>query len=110
MTSKRLENYGKINREKIYSFSWENKKYFCENGSYNLTHINKLNDHEPHDSLSIKDIFIHSSNIGISKIVNEMNHKDIAYEEGATKKGIYLILDKVIKVGSKVAISISEKV
>ena len=41
---------------------------------------------------------------------DELNHKDIAYEEGATKKGIYLILDKVIKVGSKVAISISEKV
>ena len=41
---------------------------------------------------------------------DELNHKDIAYEEGATKKGIYSILDKVIKVGSKVAISISEKV
>ncbi len=27
MTSKRLDNYGKINREKIYSFSWENKNY-----------------------------------------------------------------------------------
>ena len=60
-----------------YNYDIKNKKYFCENGSYNLTHINKLNDHEPHDSLSIKDIFIHSSNIGISKIVNEMNHKDI---------------------------------
>ena len=41
---------------------------------------------------------------------DELNHKDIAYEEGATKKGIYSVLDKVIKVGSKVAISISEKV
>ena len=41
---------------------------------------------------------------------DELNHKDIAYEEGATKKGIYSILDKVIKVGSNVAISISEKV
>ena len=60
-----------------YNYDIENKKYFCENGSYNLTHINKLNDHEAHDSLSIKDIFIHSSNIGISKIVNEMNRKDI---------------------------------
>ena len=41
---------------------------------------------------------------------DELNHKDIAYEEGATEKGIYSVLDKVIKVGSKVAISISEKV
>ena len=41
---------------------------------------------------------------------DELNHKDIAYEEGATKKGIYSVLDKVIKIGSKVAISISEKV
>ena len=40
---------------------------------------------------------------------DELNHKDIAYEEGATKNGIYSVLDKVIKVGSKVAISISEK-
>ena len=55
----------------------ENKKYYCENGSYRLTHENKLRDHEPHDSLSIKDIFIHSSNIGISKIVDEINYKDI---------------------------------
>ena len=41
---------------------------------------------------------------------DELNHKDIAYEEGATKKGIYSVLDKVIKTGSKVAISISEKI
>ena len=41
---------------------------------------------------------------------DELNHKDIAYQEGATKNGIYSVLDKVIKVGSKVAISISEKV
>ena len=60
-----------------YNYDIENKKYFCENGSYNLTHINKLNDHEAHDSLSIKDIFIHSSNIGISKIVDNINHNDI---------------------------------
>ena len=41
---------------------------------------------------------------------DELNHKNIAYEEGATKKGIYSVLDKVIKTGSKVAISISEKI
>jgi len=41
---------------------------------------------------------------------DEMHHKNIAYEEGATKKGIYFFLDKVIKTGSKIAISISEKI
>ena len=41
---------------------------------------------------------------------DELNHKDIAYEEGATKKGLYSIMDKVIKTGSKIAIKISEKI
>ena len=41
---------------------------------------------------------------------DELHHKDIAYKEGATKKGVYSILDKVIKTGSKIAISISEKI
>ena len=40
---------------------------------------------------------------------DELHHKDIAYEEGATKKGFYSIMDKVIKTGSKIAINISEK-
>ena len=41
---------------------------------------------------------------------DELHHKDIAYEKGATKKGLYSIMDKIIKVGSKVAINISEKI
>jgi len=41
---------------------------------------------------------------------DELHHKDIAYKEGATKKGLYSILDKIIKTGSKIAINISEKV
>ena len=41
---------------------------------------------------------------------DELNHKDIAYDQGATKKGLYKILDKIIKTGSKVAINISEKI
>ena len=41
---------------------------------------------------------------------DELHHKDIAYEEGATKKGFYSIMDKIIKTGSKIAINISEKV
>ena len=41
---------------------------------------------------------------------DELQHKDIAYEEGATKKGFYSITDKIIKTGSKIAIGISEKI
>ena len=41
---------------------------------------------------------------------DELHHKNIAYNEGATKKGVYSILDKIIKTGSKIAISISEKI
>ncbi len=41
---------------------------------------------------------------------DELNHKDIAYEKGATKEGPYSLLDKIIKAGSKIAINISEKV
>ena len=42
--------------------------------------------------------------------LDELHHKHIAYEKGATKKGLYKILDKIIKTGSKVAINISEKI
>ena len=42
--------------------------------------------------------------------MDELHHKDIAYEKGATKKGLYSIMDKIIKTGSKIAINISEKV
>ena len=41
---------------------------------------------------------------------DEIDHKDIAYDEGATKEGLYSIFDKVIKTGSKIAINISEKI
>jgi len=41
---------------------------------------------------------------------DEIYHKNIAYEKGATKVGAYFILDKIIKTGSKIAINISEKI
>ena len=49
-----------------------------------------------------------------SKIIkfreDELHHRDIAYNEGATKEGFYSIIDKMIKTGSKLAIKISEKI
>ena len=41
---------------------------------------------------------------------DELNHKNIAYENGATKEGLYGFLDKVIKTSSRIAIAISEKI
>ena len=41
---------------------------------------------------------------------DELHHKDIAYEQGATKVGLYSIFDKIIKTSSKIAINISEKI
>ena len=41
---------------------------------------------------------------------DEINHKNIAYEEGATKEGLYSVFDKIIKTGSKLAINISKEI
>ena len=41
---------------------------------------------------------------------DEVDHKNMAYEAGATNKGIYSIMDKVIRVGSRIAITVSEKI
>ena len=41
---------------------------------------------------------------------DEVEHKNMAYEAGATNKGIYSIMDKVIRVGSRIAITVSEKI
>ena len=41
---------------------------------------------------------------------DELHHKNIAYEQGASKDGVYSIFDKIVKTGSKIAIVISEKI
>jgi ubiquinone biosynthesis monooxygenase Coq7 len=41
---------------------------------------------------------------------DELHHKNIAYENGATKEGLFGVLDKIIKTSSKIAIKISEKI
>ena len=41
---------------------------------------------------------------------DEADHKNIAYESGATNKGIYSIMHKIIKTSSKIAITISQKI
>ena len=41
---------------------------------------------------------------------DEDDHKNIAYDEGATKSGLYSVLDKIIQNTSKIAIKVSEKI
>ena len=41
---------------------------------------------------------------------DEVAHKNIAYEAGASNKGLYSVMHKVIRTGSKIAITISEKI
>jgi len=41
---------------------------------------------------------------------DEADHKNIAYESGATNKGLYSIMDQLIKTSSKIAINISKKI
>ena len=40
----------------------------------------------------------------------EIEHKNTAYDKGATKMGPYSILDKIIQSSSKIAIKVSEKI
>ena len=61
--------------------------------------INKLGDDEKELKKKIKKFR-----------EDELHHKDIAYENGASKDGLYSLLDKVIKTGSRIAINISEKI
>ena len=42
--------------------------------------------------------------------MHEEDHKNMAYKSGATSKGLYSIMDKVIRTGSRIAITISEKI
>ena len=64
-----------------------------------LSQINQLED----DEKKLKEKIIKFRE-------DELHHKNIAYDEGATKEGPYSILDKIIKTGSKIAINISEKI
>ena len=41
---------------------------------------------------------------------DEVNHKNTAYAAGATNKGLYSVMDKIIRTSSKIAITISEKI
>ena len=54
-----------------------NDSIYCENGVYKLINGKKLHDHEEHGLLTIEDILVHSSNIGISKISDSFTNISI---------------------------------
>ena len=49
----------------------------CENGKYKLSSGKILHDHEPHEDITVFDIFKYSSNIGISKISHNLGSQTI---------------------------------
>ncbi len=58
----------------------ETDKIFCENGSYKVAnHI--LHDHRPHGTLTFREVFEMSSNIGVTKIAQKLG-PEIIYKYG----------------------------
>lgn len=49
----------------------EKDKIFCENGAYRVAN-HTLHDHSSHGTLSFKEVFEQSSNIGVTKIAQKM--------------------------------------
>ena len=62
--------------EKKYSL---NDSIDCENGIYKLSNNKLMHDHEENEFLTIKDVLVHSSNIGISKL-SEFYNKETLYK------------------------------
>ena len=54
-----------------------NDSIYCENGKFKLQKNKFLHDHEEHKYLTLKEILIYSSNIGVSKISNHNSEESI---------------------------------
>jgi len=54
----------------------EEDKIFCENGSYRIANHN-LTDHRPHGSLTFREVFGFSSNIGVAKIAQKIGANNV---------------------------------
>ena len=50
---------------------------YCENGKFKLRNNKFLHDHEKHKYLTLKEILIYSSNIGVSKISNHYSDESL---------------------------------
>ena len=69
-----------------------------------------IDDHYKNQTYKLKDDEKKLKEKIIKFREDELHHKEIAYDNGATKKGLYGLLDKVIKTSSRIAITISEKI
>ena len=54
-----------------------NDLIYCEEGEYQLIPSKLIHDHEPYGNLSLAEIFIYSSNIGITKVVDQLGSEHI---------------------------------
>ena len=68
-----------------------------------------IDDHYKNQTFQLKDDERELKKKIIKFREDELEHRDIAYENGASKDGFYSILDKLIKTSSRIAITISEK-
>ena len=69
-----------------------------------------IGDHYKKQAYNLEEDEVELKNKIIKFRDDELSHKNIAYEGGATKDGLYGLLDKVIKTTSCIAIKISEKI
>ena len=69
-----------------------------------------IGDHYKNQTYKLEEDEVELKNKIIKFRDDELSHKNIAYEGGATKDGLYGLLDKVIKTTSCIAIKISEKI
>ena len=69
-----------------------------------------IDDHYKNQTFQLKDDERELKKKIIKFREDELEHRDIAYENGATKVGLYKVLDKLVKTSSKIAIVISEKI
>ena len=69
-----------------------------------------IDDHYKSQTFQLKDDERELKKKIIKFREDELEHRDIAYENGATKVGLYKVLDKIVKTSSKIAIVISEKI
>ena len=51
--------------------------FYCENGEYQIIDSKTIHDHEPHENLTLSEIFIYSSNIGVSKMADQLGSRHI---------------------------------
>ena len=54
-----------------------NDMIYCEEGEYQLIPSKLIHDHEPYGNLSLSEVFIHSSNIGLTKAVDQLGAEHI---------------------------------